>query len=231
MEDELTEAVIGLYHRTGRATGYWAGYFLREVRRRDGLAVAKQLLRPERGVSKGFQRLVQAQRADLLVEALVVQECFRSLFSPEELREAHRRLDALPDSAFPSRQDLEDLYPDELASDREYTEGAVRRTTVNAYERRRAARAACIRHYGAGCIVCGLRFEERYGEIGMGFIHVHHLRPMGLVAKAYKLNPKRDLVPVCPNCHAMLHSQDPPLDPEDLKGRLKPPNQAPAPAS
>jgi 5-methylcytosine-specific restriction enzyme A len=151
----------------------------------------------------------------------VVQERFQALFSAEELREAHRRLKALPVSAFPSRQDLEDLHPAEVASDREYTEGAVRQVTVNEYERNRAARAACIRHHGARCIVCALGFEDRYGEIGKGFIHVHHLRPMALNAKTYKLNPRKDLVPVCPNCHAMLHSQSPPLDPEDLKSTLR----------
>lgn len=229
MEDELTTAMTALYHQTGRATGYWAGYFLREVRRRGGLPVAKQLLRPERGISKGFEKLILARRADLSVEALVVQERFRDSFSPEELHEAQRRLDSVPDTAFPSRQDVENLHPDEVESDLEYTEGAVRRITVNAYERRRAARAACLRHHGPQCVVCEIKFEERYGEIGRGFIHVHHLRPMGLVTEAYRLNPKTDLVPVCPNCHAMLHSQVPPLDPEELRRRLRPPNHGPAP--
>jgi 5-methylcytosine-specific restriction enzyme A len=45
----------------------------------------------------------------------------------------------------------------------EYREGAVRQVLVNAYERDRAARQACITHYGLACVVCGLRFEERYG--------------------------------------------------------------------
>ncbi len=36
------------------------------------------------------------------------------------------------------------------------------------------------------------------------------------------VNPKTDLVPVCPNCHAMLHRRDPPYDVEQLRGMLRP---------
>jgi len=44
-----------------------------------------------------------------------------------------------------------------------------------------------------------------YGGIADGYIHVHHIVPIASVGKQYKLNPLTDLVPVCPNCHAMLH--------------------------
>ena len=47
--------------------------------------------------------------------------------------------------------------PDEIPS-RGYREGAVRQVSVNAYERDRAARQACIDRYGSSCVVCGLRF-------------------------------------------------------------------------
>jgi 5-methylcytosine-specific restriction protein A len=48
-------------------------------------------------------------------------------------------------------------------------------------------------------------FEETYGQLGRGFIHVHHIVPIATIGKEYKLDPVNDLVPVCPNCHAMLH--------------------------
>ena len=87
-------------------------------------------------------------------------------------------------------------------------EGAKARVVVNRYERSKWAREECLAHHGYACRACGLRFEERYGEIGRGFIHVHHITPLSQVAddSDYKLNPVEDLVPVCPNCHAMLHS-------------------------
>ena len=55
--------------------------------------------------------------------------------------------------------------------------------------------------------MCGLRFEERYGEIGHEFMHVHHKMPLSEIANHdnHAVNPLEDLVPVCPNCHAMLH--------------------------
>ena len=70
-------------------------------------------------------------------------------------------------------------------------------------------------------MVCGKDFEEQYGSIGKGFIHVHHLTPISSIGKEYKLNIDKDLVPVCPNCHYMLHRKDPPYTPEELKEILR----------
>ena len=44
-----------------------------------------------------------------------------------------------------------------------------------------------------------------YGEVGKGFIHVHHIKPISEIDKEYVVDYKKDLIPVCPNCHAMLH--------------------------
>lgn len=69
-------------------------------------------------------------------------------------------------------------------------------------------------------MVCGLDFELKYGEIGKGFIHVHHLRELSKLGRDYKVDPLRDLRPVCPNCHAMLHTKSPAILPEDLKRQM-----------
>jgi 5-methylcytosine-specific restriction enzyme A len=92
---------------------------------------------------------------------------------------------------------------------------------VNAYERDRAARQACISHYGLACVVCGLRFEERYGVLGAGFIHVHHVVPLSELGPNYKLDPVADLRPVCPNCHGMLHRRRPPISIEALRDAVR----------
>ncbi|WP_419921299.1 hypothetical protein [Candidatus Poriferisodalis sp.] len=86
-------------------------------------------------------------------------------------------------------------------------EGAKNRVEVNRYERDPEARRLCLEHYGYVCQVCDIRFEERYGEIGRGFIHVHHLIPLGDIDDHdnHIVDPVVDLRPVCPNCHAMLH--------------------------
>lgn len=40
-----------------------------------------------------------------------------------------------------------------------------------------------------------------------GIIHVHHLKPLHESIGIGIVDPSRDLVPVCPNCHAVIHSK------------------------
>ncbi len=107
------------------------------------------------------------------------------------------------------RQAGKDIAPDNGPSD--FLEGALKRMTQNIYERDARARRVCLNHYGFNCQVCGFNFEEKYGDIGRQFIHVHHLTPLSQIGESYRIDPVRELLPVCPNCHAMLHREDPPL--------------------
>ncbi|MCA7927389.1 HNH endonuclease [Burkholderia cenocepacia] len=109
-------------------------------------------------------------------------------------------------------------YPDEVSEN--LIEGAVQKVTVNAYERSILGRQACINHYGYRCFVCEFDFEKIYGERGKNFIHVHHLVPLASIGESYLLDPIRDLRPVCPNCHSMIHRTDPPCSLEILKSML-----------
>ncbi len=84
-------------------------------------------------------------------------------------------------------------------------EGARRSISVNAYERNPDARAKCIEHHGAKCTICGFDFAATFGEEFLGFIHVHHIVPLAKVRARYKIDPIKDLLPVCPNCHAVIH--------------------------
>jgi HNH endonuclease len=119
---------------------------------------------------------------------------------------------ALADSAPP--------HPEEIPEGLELREGAVKTVLVNAYERSPEARRRCIAHYGARCSVCGMSFEEVYGRLGAGYIHVHHIVDLATVGQEYVVDPVHDLRPVCANCHAMLHTQRPALSIEDLKRGL-----------
>lgn len=102
-----------------------------------------------------------------------------------------------------------------------WPEGTRRQTLVNGYERSPEARLACLAHYGTSCSVCGFNFEARYGDIGRGFIHVHHLVPIASIGKAYLVDPISDLRPVCPNCHEMLHRHEPPYSIDELKRLIR----------
>jgi 5-methylcytosine-specific restriction protein A len=98
------------------------------------------------------------------------------------------------------------VYPDEIADDNLY-EGLIKTVRVNRYERNKEARDKCIEYHGKKCSICGFDFEKVYGELGKGFIHVHHIKPLSEIDKEYKVDYKKDLIPVCPNCHAMLHKK------------------------
>jgi len=104
------------------------------------------------------------------------------------------------------------LNPDEIAGGsleavavEQLPAGSVRMVVVNAYERNPEARTRCLAFHKARCSACGLDFGKRYGNGFAGLIHVHHVKPLSEVGIAYKVNPVKDLLPVCPNCHAMLH--------------------------
>ena len=85
------------------------------------------------------------------------------------------------------------------------TEGNVVELTLSVFERDPVARKRCLEHYGYSCQVCSFNFGSVYGELGQGFIHVHHIVPLSQIREIHRVDPVKDLVPVCPNCHAMLH--------------------------
>jgi predicted HNH restriction endonuclease len=90
-------------------------------------------------------------------------------------------------------------------------EGVVRRIVADVPVRNPLLRRACREHYGSNCFVCGFNFFEVYGPIAEGFIHVHHVKPFATTKGERLTNAVRDLRPVCPNCHAVLHLSDPEL--------------------
>lgn len=111
------------------------------------------------------------------------------------------------------------ILPEEVVEDRHYFEGAHKQIVVNAYERNADARKKCIEHYGFSCFVCGFNFEKVYGDLGVAFIHVHHLKSLAEIGAEYELDPIRDLRPVCPNCHAVMHRKHPPYSLEEVRQR------------
>lgn len=99
-------------------------------------------------------------------------------------------------------------------------EGAKQTVTVNRYERNSINRLLCIAARGTRCAVCSFDFGAVFGDLGRGFIHVHHVTPVSKLGENYVIKPLEDLVPVCPNCHAMLHRREPPFTVEELRGEM-----------
>jgi 5-methylcytosine-specific restriction protein A len=111
--------------------------------------------------------------------------------------------------------------PDEVCASGSYSEGATVTVTINAVERSGRARAACVAHHGYSCAVCSFNFKDRYGEIGSQYIHVHHVVPLSEVHGEHDVDPVADLVPICPNCHAMIHRTRPGLTVEQLRAHIQ----------
>lgn len=123
-----------------------------------------------------------------------VQQASHIKLLPEESESAQRKL-----------KTHDSTLPEEISQPSGLVEGAVRSIKVNAYERNPHARRQCIEAHGTNCCICGFNFGAVYGEVADGYIHVHHLRPLSQVNGEYVVDPVKDLRPVCPNCHAVLH--------------------------
>ena len=52
---------------------------------------------------------------------------------------------------------------------------------------------------------CGFDFHARYGVLGEGYAHVHHLSPLSSAPDEGRSVVLSDLAIVCANCHAMIH--------------------------
>jgi 5-methylcytosine-specific restriction protein A len=100
-------------------------------------------------------------------------------------------------------------------------EGRVIQTIATKYERKRLNREACIQLKGTRCLVCGFDFAVAYGPLGIGYIEVHHTKPVASMGGEYRLNIETDLVPLCANCHAMAHREEPPVTVERLKSLVE----------
>jgi len=171
LEDELTQAFIDGYKQAGKEVGYWGRRFLQAVKRNGGLATAKRMLLPRnQGQRKGLDALLEANRPELSVEAIVLQPRFRSLFTDVELTAAKERLGEYGKAIVTIASERQRFYPDELEPGHKYAEGAKKQIRVNAYERNPKARAACLKHHGYDCVVCGFNFQSRYGPLGKEFI-------------------------------------------------------------
>lgn len=109
---------------------------------------------------------------------------------------------------------------DEVISNEILLEGGLYRIAVNAYERNPKARRQCIAAHGTTCCLCGFNFGNVYGKVAEGYIHVHHLRPLAEIKAQYGVNPVKDLRPVCPNCHAVLHMRNPAYSINEVKAML-----------
>lgn len=190
---QFDEQMLNLYYVLGNQTRYWAKRYKQKVVKDGGLKAAKLWLRPQVKHISGLERLANLNRLDLSFETLVLKEPWSQFFTANELQVARGRLNVMAGG----------ILPEEV--DNTLTEGAKYQLFVNKYERNAEARRLCLQHYGTDCSVCKVNLSKVYGPVADSFIHVHHLRSLSTIGHQYKIDPIKDLRPVCPNCHAIIH--------------------------
>ena len=118
--------------------------------------------------------------------------------------------DTLTENQYPRVDDPGNVHDNGSGKDDEsaiLTEGALREIITDRYERDRNARRKCIEAHGTACCICGFDFGKVYGDDFTGKIEVHHIVPLYSIKKDHIVDPVKDLIPVCPNCHMILHSK------------------------
>lgn len=98
-----------------------------------------------------------------------------------------------------------DVSDDNALTKETGVEGGEVKVWKTRYERDPKLRAAAIEHHGIVCMGCGFNFEATYGSIGAGFIEVHHTQPVSTLGRPTEVDPERDLIVLCSNCHSMVH--------------------------
>lgn len=98
-----------------------------------------------------------------------------------------------------------------------FKEGSKKELSINTYERNQNARKQCLAYHGYHCKICGFNFYEKYGVLGLNYIQVHHIVPISQIGRSYHIDPIKDLIPVCANCHAMIHRKKETLSIDDMK--------------
>ena len=116
---------------------------------------------------------------------------------------------------------MDHKIPEPVSEPDSYKEGRASYVHAIGYERNQDARKACIEHYGCQCAICGFDFEKAYGPIGRSFIEVHHIVPIHERKEEHVVDPIKDLIPLCSNCHSMIHRRNPVYSPDELKSMLK----------
>ncbi len=115
---------------------------------------------------------------------------------------------------------------EEFDEDIVITEGSNKYTVSKRYKRSHKLRNQAIEYYAAEnnglfCDICSFDFEKTYGEPARGYIEMHHLKPVYMYEgedEQQTINEAiANLIPVCANCHRVIHRAKPPYKVESVR--------------
>lgn len=127
------------------------------------------------------------------------------------------------------RKELNDLNQGTKEAITSGIEGKKKEVFTTTYERDSKLRSQAVIIHGTTCAACGFNFENVYGKWGEGYIQVHHIKPLSENETEIEVNPRKDLIVLCANCHAMVHrKRDKTLSISQLKNLLLKANESTA---
>jgi len=106
------------------------------------------------------------------------------------------------------------------AQKEEAKEGEKYRAEATFRKRNRALIEAKKAASDGRCDVCRFRFKDRYGRLMPDCLVAHHVKPIGRRKRSAKTTLE-DIALLCPNCHAAVHTEDPPIPLEKIQKRLR----------
>ena len=109
------------------------------------------------------------------------------------------------------------IFSDSFESEEE---GLSKSIISTQYERSHVNRSICLAHYGYNCQACNINLKDKYGNVARDHIEVHHLKPISTSGRI-KPDPIEDFIPLCPNCHSIVHKRVPPLTLGEIKKILE----------
>ena len=144
-------------------------------------------------------------------EGKAFKVCIEKSFSKDSVGYPSNEIDWIVENALIMKSIVTNILQKDILLEEPYetiisgVEGKPKQYYVIKYERNPLNRKAALKLHGYKCAVCGFDFEKVYGELGKNFIEVHHTKPLYSLEEEVVVDPKKDLVCVCSNCHRMLH--------------------------
>lgn len=122
---------------------------------------------------------------------------------------------------------IDDTYDDE----QKYFEGKTKTCVKDVFtiNRNAKARKKCLDYYfpkncDYSCLLCGFDFKKQYGSLGSKLIEVHHIESHTTKSKtegSHEIDPIKDLIPICSNCHSIIHRERPAVAIDRMKEIIK----------
>lgn len=201
----------------------------------DNVKYEEPNIHSEKDISKGYY-VFNTENLIIFDEPITAAEYFNIDNTFKNFNQSTRKTDVkylkevlnLIISKTKSLQNIENYeLPEEIEDCDGIFEGAKKTITINAYERNRQSRQQCIDYYKKKnngvlkCEICSFDFSKVYGDDFGHCINVHHIVELSEIGEEYNVDPVNDLLPVCPNCHMILHTRKPAYTPEEIQSFFK----------